>query len=297
MRRARAKGIAVALLAALASPAHAHLVQTGFGDFYDGIAHVAATPADLLVVLALALLAGQRGTGAARYAVLALPAAWFAGGIVGAHWPSVAAMPLLTTLSFATTGALVALNARVRDAGVAALAIAAGILHGFANGATMTPADVGYLAMGGAVSAIFFLTVVVSAHVTALPAGWPQIVVRVAGSWITATGMLMFGWLAHSAAWRRTRRRVPGRRRRRGFVRHAMMGVGGSDEGGTSRHYFCQFDTPSRVPTTENMGSEVGSRSAYLSSDGRGRPRNDQVRSSVNSPRFRKYSRTKPIRS
>lgn len=199
MRRAQAKGIALALLAALASPAHAHLVQTGFGDFYDGIAHVAATPADLLVVLALALLAGQRGTRAARCAVLVLPAAWFAGGILGAHWPSGGAMQLPTTLSFAVMGALVALNARVRDAGVAVLGIAAGILHGYINGAAMAPAEVGYLALGGAVSATFFLTVVVSAQVTALPAGWPQIVVRVAGSWLAATGMLMFGWLVHAA--------------------------------------------------------------------------------------------------
>lgn len=199
MRRARAKGAALALLAALTSPAQAHLVQTGFGDFYDGIAHVAATPADLLVVLALALLAGQSGTKAARYAAMALPAAWFAGGMLGAHWPSGGAMALPTTLSFAISGALVALNARVRDTGIAVLAISAGILHGYINGATMAPAEIGYLALGGAVSAVFFLGVVVSAQVTALPAGWPQIVVRVAGSWIAATGMLMLGWLAHSA--------------------------------------------------------------------------------------------------
>ncbi|MEY2605702.1 MAG: hypothetical protein QOH31_3518 [Verrucomicrobiota bacterium] len=28
--------------------AHAHLVQTGFGTFYDGVAHIFLTPADLL---------------------------------------------------------------------------------------------------------------------------------------------------------------------------------------------------------------------------------------------------------
>ena len=52
----------------LASPAQAHLVQTGFGDFYDGIAHVALTPADLLLVITVALLAGQRGTLAVLHA-------------------------------------------------------------------------------------------------------------------------------------------------------------------------------------------------------------------------------------
>lgn len=200
MRRTAAPAVLVALAAAIAAPAHAHLVETGFGAFYDGIAHVVVTPADLLVVVALALLAGQQGTRAARYALVALPVAWLVGGVIGARWPSLATLPLLTTLSFALAGALVTLDARVRDAGVAALAIAAGVLHGLVNGATMTPEGVGGLALGGAICAIFFLTAILSAEVTALPAGWPRIVVRVAGSWIAATGLLMLGWLAQSAS-------------------------------------------------------------------------------------------------
>ena len=200
MRRVAVYRIVVVLAGiAVASPAHAHLVETGFGDFYDGIAHVAVTPADLLVVVALALLAGQRGAGAARNVAFALPVAWLAGGLIGARWPSLSALPLLTTLSFALAGALVALNAGLRGVSVALLAVAAGLLHGLANGATMAPAGVGGLVLGGAVSAIFFLTTLLSAEVSALPTGWPRIAVRVAGSWIAATGLLMLGWLAHSA--------------------------------------------------------------------------------------------------
>ena len=198
MRRRAASRIIVALSVAVAAPAHAHLVETGFGAFYDGIVHLAVTPQDLLVVVALALLAGQRGARAARYALFALPVAWLLGGLIGARWPSAAVVPLLTTLSFALAGALVALDAKLRDVGVAALAIVAGLLHGLVNGATL-PADVGRLALGGAICAIFFLTAILSAEVTALPGGWPRIVVRVAGSWIAATGLLMLGWLARPA--------------------------------------------------------------------------------------------------
>jgi len=180
---------------AVAGPAQAHLVETGFGAFYDGVAHVALTPADLLVVVALALLAGQRGTRAARYALFVLPLAWYAGGLIGARWPTAGALPVLTTLSFAVAGALVALNARLRDAGVAALAVAAGLLHGLVNGATMAPAGASGLALAGAVTAVFSVTAILAAEVTALPAGWPRIVVRVAGSWIAAAGLLMLGWL------------------------------------------------------------------------------------------------------
>jgi hypothetical protein len=33
-----------------------------------------------------------------------------------------------------------------------------------------------------------------------LPAGWPRIAVRVAGSWIAAAGLLTLGWLARTIA-------------------------------------------------------------------------------------------------
>lgn len=182
--------------AAGASPVQAHLVETGFGDFYNGIAHVVLTPADLLVVVALALLAGQRGAAAARLALFALPLAWLAGGIIGARFPASGALPLWTTLTFLVAGALVALNAKVRDVGVAACAVAVGVLHGLVNGGTLGPTGASGLSLGGAVTVVFGLTAIVAAEVTALPAGWPRVAVRVAGSWIAAAGLLMLGWLA-----------------------------------------------------------------------------------------------------
>ncbi|MDH5285893.1 MAG: HupE/UreJ family protein [Betaproteobacteria bacterium] len=186
----------ITVLAGLAAaPAHAHLVETGFGAFYDGLAHVAVTPADLLVVVAVALLAGQRGSRAARLALFALPLAWLAGGIVGARWQGLVAWPLWTTLTFAMAGALVAANAKLRDAGVAVLAVVAGLLHGLVNGATMAPGGATPLALAGAVTAVFCATAILAAEVSALPAGWPRIAVRVAGSWIAAAGLLMVGWL------------------------------------------------------------------------------------------------------
>ena len=186
-------------LALTAVPAQAHLVQTGFGDFYDGIAHVAVTPEDLLLVIALALLAGQRGIEATRYAMCALPFAWLAGGILSANWTTAASLPLLTTATFTGIGALVAFNARLPDAVILLLAVAVGAVHGFFNSASMFAAGADSWALFGAVSAILVIVVILAAEVTALKAGWQQITVRVAGSWIAATGMLMFGWLAKAA--------------------------------------------------------------------------------------------------
>jgi hydrogenase/urease accessory protein HupE len=96
-------------------------------------------------------------------------------------------------------GALVALNAKIREPGVVALALAAGLLHGLVNGATMGATGASGLALAGAVTTVFVVTALVAAEVTALPAGWPRIAVRVGGSWIAAAGLLMLGWLARGS--------------------------------------------------------------------------------------------------
>jgi len=190
---------AAALLAWPAMPAHAHLVETGFGAFYDGIAHVVLTPADLLAVVALALLAGQRGAQSARWGLLALPSAWLAGGAIGAAFPAAAMLPVLTTLTFGLAGALVALNARLPAVGVALFASAAGLLHGYMNGATLVPGGASTLALAGAATAAFCLFAILAAQVTIIQAGWARIAVRVAGSWVSAAGILMLGWLARGS--------------------------------------------------------------------------------------------------
>lgn len=185
-------------LAAVAwmTPAHAHLVETGFGDFYDGIAHVAMTPSDLLVVVAFALLAGQGGTRTARWTLLLLPLAWLVGGAFGALRPIEAVPPLLTTLTFGVAGALAALRVPWRAEAVGGLALVAGLLHGYASGATMTPGGANALMLAGAVTAAFCVLALISAHVTLLRAGWTVIAVRVGGSWLAAAALLMIGWLA-----------------------------------------------------------------------------------------------------
>ena len=197
MRRGVACGVAGILGATATWPVNAHLVETGFGGFYDGVAHVALTAADLLVVLALALLAGQRGTQAARWSLFALPAAWFVAGMAGAMQGNPATtLPVLTTLSFGVAGALAALGARLPPAAVAAYAAVAGGAHGYVNGATLAPGGAGVLALAGAAAAVFCVLALTSAQVAVLRPGWTRIAVRVAGSWLGAAALLMLGWQA-----------------------------------------------------------------------------------------------------
>jgi hydrogenase/urease accessory protein HupE len=186
----------IGLLALAAAPARAHLVETGFGAFYNGIAHVVLTPADLLVVVALALLAGQRGTQAARWALLALPLAWLAGGAVGMLFPSDLTLPVLTTLTFGLAGVLVALNTRLNAAAVGLFTIGAGLLHGYVNGASLGGS--GALALAGAVTAACCLFAILAAQVTTIQAAWGRIALRAVGSWVAAAGLLTLGWLARA---------------------------------------------------------------------------------------------------
>ena len=64
---------AVAVLALLPTPAHAHLVTTGLGPLYDGISHLFLSFEDFIPVVAIALLAGLNGPKAGRLALFAVP--------------------------------------------------------------------------------------------------------------------------------------------------------------------------------------------------------------------------------
>jgi urease accessory protein len=90
-----------------ATPAPAHLVQTGFGTFYDGVAHVFLMPADLLLVIGMGLLAGSSGAVAARPVLFALPGAWLVGCLMGLLFVNVGLLQSLTTFSFGVVGLLV----------------------------------------------------------------------------------------------------------------------------------------------------------------------------------------------
>jgi hypothetical protein len=182
--------VAVGGLVLLPAPAHAHLVNTGLGPFYDGVSHFALTPEDLLPALALALLAGQRGSQAGRLALFALPMAWLLGGLVGIAFPTITYAPALTTVSFLAFGG---------PEWVTGLAVAFGLVHGYLNGAAMSQAKLGALGLVGIVSTLFVTVALAAAMVVAIRVPWGRIAVRVAGSWIAAVGLLLLGWSLRAA--------------------------------------------------------------------------------------------------
>lgn len=184
----------VAGFALFCSPslAAAHLVTTGMGPVYDGIGHLLLTPEDLVPVLALALYAGLRGAVIGRQTMFLLPCAWFVGGLAGLAVQNAISFPL-AALSFLILGGLVAADLCLPAAAVAGLAIVLGIVHGFMNGVALQEGS-GTVGLIGIIALLFVLITLASALVISLGKTWGRIGVRVVGSWIAATGLLMFGW-------------------------------------------------------------------------------------------------------
>jgi hydrogenase/urease accessory protein HupE len=168
-------------------------VNTGLGPFYDGVSHFALSPEDVLPAIALALLAGQRGARAGRHVLFALPLGWLLGGVAGLAFPAIGESPALTAASFLVLGGLVAAEARLAPGGVASLAAALGLLHGYLNGSAISQAS-GALGLAGIVTTLFVTVALGAALVVAIRTPWARIAVRVAGSWIVAVGLLMLGW-------------------------------------------------------------------------------------------------------
>ena len=176
------------------SVSSAHLVNTGFGPFYDGVSHLAMSPDDLLAALALALLAGLCDARAGRHVIFLLPLVWLIGGFFGFQFEQEVSLTMLSILSFLVTGVLVAWDRELPLMMISGLTCCFGLLHGFLNGTAMAQADSGLPALFGICIAVFILTALFSALVVSIKAHWARITVRVTGSWIAAIGILMLGW-------------------------------------------------------------------------------------------------------
>jgi hydrogenase/urease accessory protein HupE len=184
----------LALTLALATPAQAHLMNSGFGPFYDGLAHPLISPEDLLPAVAMTLLAGLGSARAGRFVLAILPTAWLAGMATGWAIGLPGAPAWLIAVVTALLGALVASDLRLPLAVVAALAAALGALHGYDNGRDLATTTGGLVAIVGIACSLFALVSLLAGQVAVLRAQWARLAVRISGSWIAAIGLLMLGW-------------------------------------------------------------------------------------------------------
>jgi urease accessory protein len=184
-----------------APSAHSHLMNTGFGPFYDGLTHLFVTPEDLLPVIALALLAGLRGPRFGRAVLFALPVAWLVGSAVGLLLAPHITLPVAEIIVTIALGALLAADCLLPVAFVVSLAILVGLIHGILNGSELagTPSS-GQMAAAGVAVALFVAVSLLSGQASSVRLLWVRVAVRVVGSWIVAIGLLMLGWAMRAPA-------------------------------------------------------------------------------------------------
>jgi urease accessory protein len=197
--RARVAFAAALLLLFGSRPAEAHLVTTGLGPFYDGAAHLAKSPGDLAILVALTLLAGMRGAPVGRAFLALLPLAWLAGGEIGLASPSTVNLDWVGALCFLFVGALVAADRNLSFHEVGPLCAVIGAFQGYLTGSALSTTPSGHLELLGSVTALLVVVTLVAGAVVSLKAFWARIAVRVVGSWIAATGLLMLGWTLRGA--------------------------------------------------------------------------------------------------
>ena len=173
--------------------AFAHLPTSGLGPAYDGMLHLLLSPEDLIPLGALALLCGQRGSGFARRALWLVPLAW-AGGAGAGMFAQRPFAPALPGLSFLVLGGLLACNARLSLRAVSALAALFALLHGYRNGCGINRYDDGAFVVIGLGVTVFVVVALLAALALAVRRPWAKVAVRVAGSWIAASGLLVLGW-------------------------------------------------------------------------------------------------------
>ena len=192
----------LAMTAAAATPAQAHLMNSGFGPFYDGLAHPLLSPEDLLPAVAMTLLAGLGGARAGRFVLAILPAAWLVGMVAGAGIAAAIGLPgapaWLIAVVTALLGALVAADLRLPLAAVIAIAAALGALHGYDNGRDLAATTGALVAILGIACSLFAIVSLLAGQVAVLQAQWARLAVRISGSWIAAIGLLMLGWSTRS---------------------------------------------------------------------------------------------------
>ncbi len=171
----------------------AHLVSTGLGPFYDGVYHLALSPDILVPVVAIALLVGLKGPIHSRWALFVLTAAWLLGAMFS--FPARDSSPtVLAAILFTLLGGLVAGDAPLPPIVTTILAAASGVVLGAFNGVAMSQSGLTAIPLLGTATVVFVVVAIGASEVISLRAAWMRIAVRVAGSWIAATGLLLFGW-------------------------------------------------------------------------------------------------------
>ncbi len=177
----------------------AHSPIEGIDSFYSGLLHPVFVPAHLLLVIALGLYIGQRGVKDNQSAVLAFLVA-VAIGLIAAWFSVGTNIEVLILSSAAFIGILIVASFAVNPYLCALIAALAGLLLGADSAQeTLSGQDKFVTLFGSGLGLYLLLLYPMAAADVFHKKSWQRIGVRVFGSWIAASSLLVLA-LSYSAS-------------------------------------------------------------------------------------------------
>ena len=201
LSRAGNRRVLATLASLLAAPElHAHGVVDGSNAFLAGLTHPVTALEHVLPLLALGMLAGQRGLRSGEGLIVAFPLAFACGAFGAALFGGVPDLSATNAATALVLGALVALAFGLPRPLLYAVVIVTGTVHGLANGGAVLGALPAFIA-GATLSAtlLFVYAFGLVDHALRRQKPWLPVTVRAIGSWIAAFGILTVA-LAFSSA-------------------------------------------------------------------------------------------------
>jgi urease accessory protein len=163
----------------------------GVGDFYSGMLHPLTALEFLLSWVALAMFAGQQGRKTALLTLAIFPSALVLGASLGTVVTSPAWLPAMNLVLIPILGLAVVLAISFPTPARVILVALVGLLHGLANGAEITAQVSPWRFIPGLATIAVLVLAYGIGLVRSVKKPWTRIAVRVAGSWITAAGIMV----------------------------------------------------------------------------------------------------------
>ncbi|WP_315781144.1 HupE/UreJ family protein [Bradyrhizobium sp. SZCCHNPS1003] len=192
--------LASVLLLTQAQIADAHIVSARLGDFYAGALHPLLTLQDVVVWVALALLAGSLGAASGRWLVVVFPVGLCAGLALAAGSGVTAVSPFVDAATILILGLLLATALRIPVVLLSVVAFVLGVMRGAANAGELGPQTDRLLYAAGLAGAGYATITLVMALALSFRrpdteplSSWRGIAVRAVGGWVAAIGMMMAG--------------------------------------------------------------------------------------------------------
>ena len=183
--------LAILLALILSSgPAMAHAPIKGIGAFYNGMLHPLIVPAHLLLLISFGLLLGQHAPRLSRLGWAAFVLALWAALAGGYAMEATVALPALLLVAL-FAAAFVILDRPFAAPFAALIGIAAGLGIGLDSMPETASGRQAWLGLiGSGIGAVLILSYV-GGFVAALGRPWHRIGIRVAGSWVAASALIV----------------------------------------------------------------------------------------------------------